>query len=74
MREDDIEILRIRLQELLRDVERFARDDQAFPPQVINEIKGLFRVLKSHGYTPSTVRCDGLFVVVLNPQQVEDAA
>lgn len=74
MRTDDIEMLRIRLQELVRDVERFARDDQEFPPRFINEIKGLLRVLKSHGYTPSTVRRDGVFVVVLNPQQVDDAA
>jgi hypothetical protein len=74
MRGDDIEILRVRLQEVLRDVERSGRDDEEYPPQVTDEMKGLVRVLKSHGYTASTMRCDGALVVVLNPQQVEDTA
>jgi len=56
MRADHVEVLRSTLQDLLRQVECFALDNEQIPSYYLDDLKFIAQLLQTYGYTGSTMR------------------
>ncbi len=67
MRADHVEVLRSTLEDLLRQVECYALDNEPIPPYYLDDLKFIAQLLQAYGYTGSTIRSsDGSLLVVLH--------
>ncbi len=67
MRADHVEVLRSTLEDLLRQVECFALENEPIPSYYLDDLKFIAQLLQAYGYTGSTMRStDGSLLVVLD--------